>query len=185
MNNVNSLAGALTGGGTASAEKIISEYITGTKYIASSQLTLMKAANIKTERDVATAEIRNLTAGATAQQIEEANKIVTENSKLMQEAIANKRLKLDEKGKKAFAEGIDEFAKGALSYTTVAMDAQGYKPSIASFGSAVAAVVIAKNIPSDLISVKNTFSALYGYAKSNNITLSKDTSEATKSLGDF
>jgi hypothetical protein len=47
------------------------------------------------------------------------------------------------------------------------------------------AIAIAKNVPDDMSNLKGTFSALYDYAKSNNITPPKDSAEVTKMLDNF
>ena len=86
---------ALGGGGGASLEQITSSYVTGSKQISSAQDKLIKAANIKLSADANSAVINNLTAGATSQEIDDSNKIITEKAKAIQEAYANQSLKLD------------------------------------------------------------------------------------------
>jgi hypothetical protein len=178
-------ASSLMGGGGASLEQITQNYIIGSKQIASSQEKLMNAANIKVTSDLNAAQIATLTAGATSQEVEDANKIITERSKAIQEAYANKAMKLDANGQKVFLSGFGDFALGILAYGKLALSVKGFSPSISDLSSAGMAIAIAKNIPDDMSNLKGTFSAIYDYAKSNNITPPKDSAEVTKMLDNF
>jgi len=183
--NLLGAASSLMGGGGASLEQITQNYITGSKQIASSQEKLMKAANIKVTSDLNAAQIATLTAGATSQQVEDANKIITERSKAIQEAYANKTMKLDANGQKVFLSGFGDFALGVLAYGKLALSVKGFSPSISDLSSAGMAIAIAKNVPDDMSNLKGTFGALYDYAKSNNIAPPKDSAEVTKMLDNF
>ena len=114
-------AGASLFGGGASLQSITSDYISGSKQVSSAQLKLLTAAKYKTRSDLATSAINNLTAGATAEQVEEANKIITEESKKVQEIYSNAQLRLDANGKKQFASGFSDFALGLLAYGKLAL----------------------------------------------------------------
>lgn len=176
---------SMLGGGGASLEQITSSYIAGSKQIASAQEKLMQAAKIKITSDLNTAQITNLTAGATSQQVDDVNKIITEQSKAIQEAYANKTLKLDEAGQTVFLSGFSDFSLGVLAYGKLALSAKGFRPSFNDVSKAGMAIEIAKNIPDDMTNLKNTFSSIYDYAKSNNITPPKDSAEVTKLLDSF
>jgi hypothetical protein len=176
---------SIMGGGGASMEQIIQGYIAGSQQIASAQEKLMQAANIKVTSDLNAAQIASLTIGATSQAVEDANKIITERSKAIQAAYANSSMKLDANGRKVFLSGFGDFALGVLSYGKLALSAKGFSPSISDISSAGTAITIAQNIPTDIGNLKNTFSAVYDYAKSNNIDPPKDSAEVTKMLGNF
>jgi hypothetical protein len=180
-----SAASSILGGGGASMEQIVQSYIAGSQQIASAQDKLMKAANIKVTSDLDAAQIASLTSGATSQAVEDANKIITERSKAIQAAYANSSMKLDANGKKVFLSGFGDFALGVLAYGKLALSAKGFSPSISDISSAGMAITIAKNIPTDIGNLKNTFSAVYDYAKSNNIDPPKDSTEVTKMLDNF
>jgi hypothetical protein len=178
-------AGASLFGGGASLQSITSDYIAGSKQVSSAQLKLLSAAKYKTRSDLATSAINNLTAGATAEQVEEANKIITEESKKVQEIYSNAQLKLDANGKKQFAAGFSDFALGLLAYGKLALSVKGYRPGVTDLSSAGTAIAIAKNVPDDMTNLKTTFSAIYDFAKSNNIEPPKDAAEVTKLLDNF
>jgi|GEM_PF-1097477 hypothetical protein len=176
---------AIGGGGGASLEQITSNYIAGSKQIASAQDKLMKAANIKVTSDLNSAQITNLTAGATSQQVDDANRIITDRSKAIQDAYANHALKLDANGQKVFMSGFGDFALGVLAYGKLALSVKGFSPSVNDISKAGMALAITKNIPDDMSNLKNTFGSIYDYAKSNNITPPKDSAEVTKMLDGF
>jgi hypothetical protein len=177
------LMGAVSGGGSGvSAEKIVGGYINSSKLVISSQQKLLEAAQVKVDQDMYTAQIKNLTASATSEQIESSAKIQTDGSKQLQEVFSNKSLKLDAKGQKAFISGAAELGKGVLSYVKFFLDAKGFKPSPADLSSAGTALTVVKGVPDDVLAVKTSLSAVYDYAKSNNIPLPKDITDATKSL---
>jgi hypothetical protein len=176
---------AIGGGSNVSLDQITSNYVAGSKQIASAQDKLMKAANIKVSSDLNAAQISNLTSGATSQQVADANKIITERSKAIQEAYANGSLKLDANAKKTFISGFGDFALGVLAYGKLALSVKGYTPNPADLSKAGTAIAIAKNVPDDMGNLKGTFGALYDYAKSNNIDPPKDSAEVTKMLDNF
>jgi hypothetical protein len=178
-------AGASLFGGGASLQSITNDYISGSKQVSSAQLKLLAAAKYKTRSDLATSAINNLTSGATAEQVEEANKIITEESKKVQEIYSNAQLKLDANGKKQFAAGFSDFAIGLLAYGKLALSVKGYRPGVNDLSAAATAIAIAKNVPDDMGNLKSTFSAIYDYAKSNNIEPPKDAAEVTKLLDNF
>jgi hypothetical protein len=185
-NLMGSATSAVSGGGAGvSAEKLIGGYINSAKLVIGSQAQLLEAAQFKVDKDMITAQIKNLTASATSEQIESSEKIQTESSKKLQEVFSNKSLKLDAKGQKAFVSGAAELGKGALSYVKFFLDAKGFKPNPADLSSAGTALTVMQGVPSDLSALKTSISAVYDYAKSNNIPLPKDMTDATKALEGF
>jgi hypothetical protein len=183
--NLLGAATSLAGGGGASLEQITQNYIAGSKQIASAQDKLMKAANIKVTSDLDAAQVNALTAGATSQQVQDANKIITERSKVLKETYSNSSMKLDANGKKAFMSGFGDFALGVLAYGKLALSVKGFTPNPSDISKAGMAIAIAKSVPDDMSNLKGTFGALYDYSKSNNITPPKDSAEVTKMLDNF
>jgi len=183
--NLIGAATSLAGGGGASLEQITQNYIAGSKQIATAQDKLMKAANIKVTSDLDAAQVNALTAGATSQQVQDANKIITERSKVLKETYSNSSMKLDANGKKAFMSGFGDFALGVLAYGKLALSVKGFTPNPSDISKAGMAIAIAKSVPDDMSNLKGTFGALYDYSKSNNITPPKDSAEVTKMLDNF
>ena len=184
-NLMGAASSVMGGGGGASLEQITQNYIAGSKQIVAAQDKLMKAANIKVTADLEAAKVTSLTAGATAQDIENANKIVTERNKAVAMTFANKSMTLSADGKKAFASGFGDFALGVLAYGKLALSVKGFTPNPSDISKAGTAVAIAKSVPDDMSNLKGTFGALYDYSKSNNITPPKDSAEVTKMLDNF
>ena len=177
---------AVSGGGAGvSAEKIVGGYVNSSKLVISSQQKLLQAAKVKVDSDLYTANIKNLTASVTSDQVAESAKIQTEGSKQIQEIFSETSLKLDAAGQKIFISGAAELGKGVLSYAKFFLDAKGYKPSPADLSSAGTALAVVKGVPDDVVALKTSLSAVYDYAKSNNIALPKDVADATKSLEGF
>ena len=174
-----------SGGASVSAEKIIGGYVNSSKLVISSQQNLLKAAKVKVDSDLYAANIKNLTASVTSDQVAESAKIQTEGSKQIQQVFSDKSLKLDAAGQKIFISGAAELGKGVLSYAKFFLDAKNFKPSPADLSSAGTALAVVKGVPDDVVALKTSLSAVYDYAKSNNIALPKDVADATKSLEGF
>jgi hypothetical protein len=93
-----SAVGGGGGGAGVSAEKIVAGYVNSSKLVISSQQNLLKAAKVKVDSDLYAANIKNLTASVTSDQVAESAKIQTEGSKQIQQAFSDKSLKLDAAG---------------------------------------------------------------------------------------
>lgn len=186
-NLIGSSASAVTGGGgsSVSVKQITENYIAGSKQIVSAQTNLLKAVDQNVKVDEQAAIVRNLTSGATSQQIEDADKIITERNAALKEAYSQKGLVLDAKAKKQFALGMKDFALGVISYVKLGVSVKGFSPSASDIGSAGTAIAIAKSVPTDISNLKDTFGVIYDYAKSNNIPLPKEATEGTKALADW
>ncbi len=180
-----SAVGGGSGGAGVSAEKIVAGYVNSSKLVISSQQNLLKAAKVKVDSDLYAANIKNLTASVTSDQVAESAKIQTEGSKQIQQVFSDKSLKLDAAGQKIFISGAAELGKGILSYAKFFLDAKNFKPSPADLSSAGTALAVVKGVPDDVVALKTSLSAVYDYAKSNNIALPKDVADATKSLEGF
>lgn len=186
-NLIGGAASAVTGGGgsSVSVQQITDNYVAGSKQIVSAQSNLLKAVDQNIKVDEQAAVVRNLTAGATSQQIEDADKIITERNAALKEKYSQQGLVLDAKAKKQFALGMKDFALGVISYVKLGVSVKGFKPSASDIGSAGTAIAIAKSVPTDIGNLKDTFGVMYDYAKSNNIPLPKEATEGTKALADW
>lgn len=186
-NLIGGATSAVTGGGgsSVSVQQITDNYVAGSKQIVSAQSNLLKAVDQNIKVDEQAAVVRNLTAGATSQQIEDADKIITERNAALKEKYSQQGLVLDAKAKKQFALGMKDFALGVISYVKLGVSVKGFKPSASDIGSAGTAIAIAKSVPTDIGNLKDTFGVMYDYAKSNNIPLPKEATEGTKALADW
>lgn len=187
-NLIGGAASAVTGGSggsSVSVQQITDNYVAGSKQIVSAQTNLLKAVDQNVKADEQAAVVRNLTSGATSQQIEDADKIITERNATLKEKYSQQGLVLDAKAKKQFALGMKDFALGVISYVKLGVSVKGFKPSASDIGSAGTAIAIAKSVPTDIGNLKDTFGVMYDYAKSNNIPLPKEATEGTKALADW
>lgn len=180
------LTGGSGGGSSVSVQQITQSYVAGSKQIISAQMNLEKAVGINKDADAENAALRSLSSGATSsQQVEDTSKIVTASNAALREKFSQKGLVLDAKAKKQFALGMKDFALGVIAYVKLGVSVKGFKPSASDLGSAGTAIAIAKNVPTDIGNLKDTFGAMYDYAKSNNIPLPKEATEGTKALADW
>ena len=175
--------GGLTGGGAGpSPDKLMAEYFLGASSILNAQAKILNAIGLKDQADLAASNAANMKDGATTDSIKEAEKVQTENSLKIQEALANKNLVLDDNAKKQIGEGYASLAVGSLSYIVFIKDAKDYKPSPTSIGKAVLTLaVIVPRIPEDIKNLFNTYKAVSAYAKDNKIPAPKD--DPTSALG--
>jgi hypothetical protein len=177
------LGGIVGGGGSgASPDQLLAEYFLGASAVLNAQAKILTAVGLKDQADLAESNAANMKDGATTDAIKDAEKVQTENSLKIQEALADKNLVLDENAKKQIGEGYASLAAGAISYIVFIKDAKNFKPGPTSFGKAVLAlVVIVPRIPNDIKNLMNTIKSVSEYAKENKIPAPKD--DPTSALG--
>jgi len=178
------LGGMLGGGGGGSGttpEKLLTEYFVGTAAVLNANSKILTALGMKEAADLAASNATNMKAGATTDAIKEAAKVQTDGSKIIQEKLADKNLKLDDAAKKQMGEGYLSLAAGSLAYVVFIKDAKDFKPSATSLGaSAVALASIVPRIPEDTKNLLATYKAVAAYAKDNKIPAPSE--DPTKSL---
>lgn len=174
--------GGAKGGGGPSPEKLMTEYFAGTSSILHAQSLLLSAVGLKGDADIAASNAANMKEGATTDSIKEAQKIQTENSLKIQEALSDKKLKLDANAKKQLVEGYKNLALGAIAYIVFIKDAKDFKPSATSIGgAALALATIVPRIPEDVKNLMSSFESIGKFAKESKIQLPPN--DATKDLG--
>jgi hypothetical protein len=177
------LGGMLGGGGGSgpTPEKLLTEYFVGTAAVLNANSKILTALGMKEAADLAASNATNMKAGATTDAIKEAAKVQTDGSKIIQEKLADKNLKLDDAAKKQMGEGYLSLAAGSLAYVVFIKDAKDFKPSATSLGaSAVALAAIVPRIPEDTKNLLATYKAVAAYAKDNKIPAPSE--DPTKSL---
>lgn len=171
------LGNALGGnsGSSVSADSLVKSYVTGTQLVMSSDVSLLKALNMKEQAEKEEIAAKNLTQGPTTANLEEAAKIQTESSKAIGDTMDAKRVTLTADSKKDYVRGVVDLVKGIKAYTGMAGDVKNFKPSISSLGSgATAALFVVKSMPSTLSSLKDTLKRSIAFAKENKIELPAD-----------
>lgn len=177
--------GGLLGGGGGNSgpapEKLLAEYFVGTAAVLHANSKILTALGMKEAADLAASNAANMKEGATTDAIKDAAKVQTDSSKLIQEKLVDKNLKLDDAAKKQMGEGYLSLAAGSLSYAVFIKDAKNFKPSATSLGaSAVALAAIVPRIPEDTKNLLATYKAVAAYAKDNKIPAPSE--DPTKSL---
>lgn len=171
------LGGALggNGGSSVSADSLVKSYVAGTQLVMSSDVSLLKALNMKEQAEKEEIAAKNLTQGPTTANMEEAAKIQTESSKAIGDTMDAKRVTLNADSKKDYVRGVVDLVKGIKAYTGMAGDVKNFKPSISSLGSgATAALFVVKSMPSTLSGLKDTLKRSIAFAKENKIELPAD-----------
>lgn len=170
------LGGALGGGGgSVTADSLVKSYVAGTQLVMSSDVSLLKALNLKEQADKEELAAKNLTQGATTASLEDAEKVRTESSKALGESMEGKKVVMSAQAKKDYVRGVVDLAKGIKAYTAMGGDVKNFKPSVASLGSgATAALFVVKTLPSSLSGLKDTLTRSIAFAKENKIELPAD-----------
>lgn len=165
------LGGVLGGGGSGpDPEQLVAEYFIGTAAVLHAHSKILTALNMKEEADLAASNAANMKAGATTDAIKQAEKVQTENSKLIQEKLADKNLQLDAVAKSQMTEGFVSLAAGSLAYIVFIKNAKNFRPGITSVGAAALTLVaIVPRIPEDIKNLISTYKAVASYAKENKI----------------
>ncbi len=179
------------GGGSASsaegvsAETIVKKYAGGTQSVLRADANMLAALGKKEDAERMELHAKNLTEGPTKDAFEEATKLQTESSKILESEMSGNKVAMDAESKKKFAAGVGELAKGVMQYVSMTSDAKSFKPSVTSIGGAAgAAVYIVKNLPDSIKNLGGTLKKAIAFSKANNIPLPKEAAEATAGLPD-
>jgi hypothetical protein len=171
------LGNALGGGGgsSVSADSLVKSYVGGTQQVVSADVNFLKALGLKEQAEKTELAAKNLTTGATASDLQGVAKVQTENSKALETAMSGDKQVLSADSKKNYARGLVDLVKGIKSYTGMAGDVKGFKPSMSSVGSgAVAAAYVVKSLPDTLGNLKGTLKRSMDFAKENKIEIPAD-----------
>jgi hypothetical protein len=169
--------------GGASATQIIEQYVASSKQVLSSYETLSEAVKDKDGAAKFKAHSKNLTSSMTSSQIDENSEIISEFGKKFKDDLS--KVTLDADSQKKFNSGAVSLGIGALSYLKVATKVKGYKPSLNDVSIAGPALEVAKNIPGDMVNLKNSVLAVTDYYKTRNLPIPKEMGDATSALTNF
>jgi hypothetical protein len=169
--------------GGASATQIIEQYVASSKQVLSSYGTLLDAVKDKDGAAKIQAHSKNLTSSMTSNQIDESSVIISESNKKFKDELS--KVTLDADSQKKFNSGAVSLGIGALSYLKVALQVKGYRPSPNDISIAGPALEVAKNIPGDMVNLKNSVLSVTDYYKTRNLPLPKELEDATSALSKF
>ncbi|MRW91493.1 hypothetical protein GJ699_15985 [Duganella sp. FT80W] len=169
------LGGGNSSSGSVSAESLVKSYVGGTQQVMSADVNFLKALGLKDQADKTELAAKNLTTGATVSSMQDAAQVQTDNSKALDAAMSGNKVALSAESKKNYTLGLVDLVKGIKSYTGVAGDVKGFKPSVSSLGAgAAAAAYVVKSLPDNMSSLKNTLKRSLDFAKENKIEIPAD-----------
>lgn len=172
--------GKTSNAGGITADQIVQRYLGGTRTVMQANSTMLDAVGLKTEAGQASAQAGNLTESATKEVMEESSKVQTANSKSLEAKLADTSTTLDAAGKKKFASGVVELAKGVVAYAGLGKDASGFKPGLGSLGgSAGSALFVARSLPESTKNLVQTLKLAINFCKTNKIPVPKEATDAT------
>jgi len=104
-------------------------YFAGSQLVLNAQAKILDALNLKIEAEKATASAANMKEGATTDAIKESAQVQSENSRIIQEKLADKNMVMDAGAKAKIGEGYASLATGAVAYIVFIKDAKNFKPT--------------------------------------------------------
>jgi hypothetical protein len=168
---------------SVSADQVVKKYSEASVHTLNAHARLLSAFGFKEEAEAARDEARKLTEGMlSGKDMEEAERIVTDSTKALQEKMADESFELNEEGKKEYGEGRSYLAKAALAYADTALDAKGYQPGTNLSTTATLAINIGKKLPGDMSNLRTVIGMVKDYSKANNISDDGELDDATKAL---
>jgi hypothetical protein len=169
------------GGGGASPESIVKSYVGGAKDVLGAQGKLLEALGKKDEAAKAALQANNLTEGATKQNLEDATKTQTDNSKLLEASLKEQNTALDGAAKVVYAQGLGLLGRGTVKYIALTNDAKSFKPGISSIGAAAqSAVYIVQSLPGNMTNFSSTLKSAIEFGKAQGVEIPADATAALK-----
>jgi hypothetical protein len=170
------------GGGSKSessvtAQSLVDLYLGSGQSVMNGQAKLLEAVGLKTEAEKAEAASKNMTKGATKDNLEDAVKVQTEGSKALADKKAEGGIKMTAEAKKIYTAGLLNLAVGLKGYVDMASSVSSYKPGMSDLGAAAgSAMFIVKSLPNSTQNVTTTIKQAMEFAKENKIEIPKEAS---------
>ncbi len=179
------LTGSRGGGDLAGQQtSLVRAYVAGDKDVLSSQSKLLVALGLKEQAATAQATANALGDGATAQNLEDANKAQSDHSQAIAEALKNQNATLDAQARQTYTQGLVLLASGLVKYTGMKQDVAGFSKGLSGPGTLQAGTklqagaYIAKSLPSSISNTTSTLSSAVSFAKSHGIEVPADATAA-------
>lgn len=167
--------GGGSSGSAPSADSIVKNYVEGAQSVLRAQGKLLAAIGKKEEAAKAELQATNLTEGATKQNLEDATKTQTENSKLIEDNLRVQGVVLDAAAKITYGEGLGFLGRGVTKYIALVSSLKNFKPSITSLGSAAqGAVYVSQTLPGNMGTFSSTMSAAIDFGKEQGVAIPAD-----------
>lgn len=180
------LGSKLSGGGDLSGQQhnLVKSYVAGGRDVLSSQSKLLAALGLKDHAATAQATANALGDGATAQNLEDANKVQSDSSTELSDALKNQNVTLDTQAKQTYTQGLVLLASGLIKYTGMKQDVAGFSKGLAGPGAVQAGTklqagaYIVKTLPSSISNTTSTLNSAVTFAKSHGIEVPPDATAA-------
>jgi hypothetical protein len=175
------------GGGDLAGQQtsLVKSYVAGGKDVLSSQSKLLAALGLKDQAATAQATSSALGEGATAQNLEDANKAQSANSQAIADALKNQNATLDAQAKQTYTQGLGLLASGLIKYTGMKQDVAGFSKGLAGPGALQgtklqAGAYIVKTMPDSISNTTSTLNSAVSFAKSHGIEVPADATAALR-----
>jgi hypothetical protein len=180
------LGSKLGGGSDLSGQQtnLVKSYAAGGKDVLSSQSKLLEALGLKDQAATAQATANALGDGATAQNLQDANKVQSDSSTALSDALKNQNATLDAQSKQTYTQGLVLLASGLIKYTGMRQDVAGFSKGLAGPGALQAGpklqagAYIVKTLPGSISNTSSTLSSAVSFAKSHGIEVPPDATAA-------
>lgn len=171
---------------SASQDQLVKSYVSGSKLVLVSQYEMANAVGLKDKAAAYKATADALSTGATKDNLENADKAMSDSSKAVADALA-KNPTMDAEGKKHFALGLASLAGGIISYSGMTKDASNFSSGISSASpmelmKLSSAMYIVKSLPSNLKNLISSLNNAVSFAKSHDIPVPSDATKALSAI---
>lgn len=168
-------------------EKLVADYVSANKDVLGANSKMLAALGMKTKAETAKATADALTAGATKDNLSDANKAVDDGSTAIAAAIGTNP-ELSAESKVLYAEGLVSLVSGVRKYVgmkdSVATFSSGLKgASIMQAGKLQSGAYVVQTFPGNLTNLGSTMKSAMDFAKSAKIPVPDGTADAMAALG--
>jgi len=174
-----------SGGADLSGQQtgLVRSYVAGGKDVLSSQAKLLESLGLKDQAAIAQATADSLADGATVDNLKEANKVQSENSTAISDALRNQSGTLDAQSKQTYTRGLVLLASGLIKYTGMRQGIAGFSSGLSSapplqLPKLQAGAYIVKTLPGSVTNLTSTLGSAVSFARSHGIDVPQDATAA-------
>lgn len=171
---------------TGQQDKLVTSFVAANKDVLNANSTMQAALGLQVESIASKATADSLTEGATKDNLDAANKQLSVSTAAVAAELA-KGPKLDAKSKAAFGLGLASLASGVIKYVGVGKSVSNMASGLSSASpmqlfKLQPAVFMVAQVPGSLASLASTLKSAIDFAKSNDIPVASDATQALASL---
>ncbi len=177
------------GGGDAAAQQdeLVKAYVDADKDVLKAQAKMADALGLKARAAKLNAAGDALSAGATKDSLKASETEQSEASQEIQAKLKEDNVKMDEAGKKKFADALGNLGRGVSKYTKLKSQIASFQSALTGGGAASALALASKlsvgkfivtSAPNNLRNVSSTLGTAVSFAKSHDIPVPADATAA-------